>query len=490
MAPIAAAFSRDLLKGGKARLGKSAKNVFKAMDKKNNPTVVRYHRTHGDNVANIRKQGLVPNSKNQGRNTGDQFMIPDVVWLGNNPTEIPVLRNLLEQRPEDVTEFKVKIPSDVYYNTPRYKFPNGRGAGKPQLVPNGKPSLSDEGDYKIDMFGGTIPPEYLEEIPIEEITKGIEANRKTVTALTTLLADIDPKVSSRLLDENPQLAKRIGRVSDLENGGWIIGSDKSLGDEIENLMAPISLRYESPKNFERNLERVNDEIGRAMKSPYGQKLFFYTPNQRMRDALQQFRIDSKGRAVIGEYIPPNTKLSDLVPKEDDYGNVIKTPEELGGFSITAPGPDQVAKGSVSHGGSQDWPSLKERRFDYDTYNKNIAQGYPPAVAADFAAPHYKFTIDPDDITGTRWGWYRTNDHKGPNYGMITEGEGNYYAMNRVKNLMDFARQYGLTPDRRAELHDAFQDVLKRETIGSYVPNKNKFSEFTPGSRLPDWDPRR
>ena len=55
MAPIAAAFSRDLLKGGAARLGKSAKNVSKAMDKKNNPTVVRYHRTHGDNVPNIAK---------------------------------------------------------------------------------------------------------------------------------------------------------------------------------------------------------------------------------------------------------------------------------------------------------------------------------------------------------------------------------------------------------------------------------------------------
>lgn len=492
MAPIAAAFSRDLLKGGKARLGKSAKNVSKAMDKKNNPTVIRYHRTHDDNTADIVKQGLVPNSRNQGRNTGDQSMIPDVVWLGNNPTEIPVLRNLLEQQPEDVAEFKVKIPSDVYYNTPRYKFPNGRGAGRPRLVPNGKPSLSDEGDYKIDMFGGTIPPEMLERIPNVDL-QWLLARDNKASDLAWLLMGSHPNsmeglVRDRLRRENPALGERIDRaVEEVQAGsGRLIDRDAL---ERADTDLPISSRYSSISNeYEKTLKAVSRNISKAAKRDnYGIEQFFYTPYARLRDVLNQFPLDEQGRVVTQKYYPPGTRLSDLVKSDPDD---VPTPESLGGFTKTMPGPDQIAKGSVSHGGSQDWPTLKERHFDYDEYNKWIAQGWSPAEAADFAAPKYRFQIDPDDVTGTRWGWYPNTGHKGPNYGMITEGVGDFYAMNRVRDLMYHARHFGLTPDTRAELHQAFREVLNRGTVGRFVPSKDKLSEFIPGSRLPEWDLRR
>lgn len=491
MLPIAKFGAKEILEGT-ARMGKSAKNTAKAMEKKNNPTVVRYHRTHDDNAADIVKQGLVPNSRNQGRNTGDQFMIPDVVWLGNNPTEIPVLRNLLEQHPEDVAEFKVKIPSDVYYNTPRYKFPNGRGAGRPQLVPNGKSSLSDEGDYKIDMFGGTILPEMLERIPNMDL-RWMLARDNRASNLSWLLMTADPNsieglVRDRLRRENPALGERIDRaVEEVQAGsGRLIDRDAL---ERADTDLPISSRYSGASDeYEKTLEDASRNISEAAKrDKAGIRQFFYTPYARLRDALNRLPLDEQGRVVTQKYYPPGTRLSDLVKADPDD---VPVPESLGGFTKTMPGPDQIAKGAVSHGGAQEWPTLKERRFDYDKYNEYIDEGVPPAVAADYAAPKYRFQIDPDDATGTRWGWYPNGDYKGPNYGMITEGLGDLYAMSRVKRLMDFARQYGLNPDRRAELHQAFKDVLERGTVGSYVPRKDKFSEFTPGSRLPDWDLRR
>lgn len=491
MLPIAKFGAEEIAKGA-ARMGKSARNVSEAMEKKANPTVVRYHRTLDDNVADIMREGLVPNSRNQGKNTSNQHQLPDMVWLGNNPTEIPVLRLPLEKHPEDVAEFKVKIPSDVYYNTPRYKFPNGRGWGNPQLVPKGEPSLSNEGSYKIDTFGSTITPDMLERIPNAELQEMLVRDDRARELAWTLI-NSDPNsteglVRSRLRRENPALGERVDRaVEEIQAGDdRLIDRDAF---EQANIDLPISSRYSNTSDeYEKVLKKASRNISNAMKQDkWGVGLFHYTPYARLKDALNQLPVNEQGRVVTQKYYPSGTRLSDLVKGDPDD---VPMPEELGGFTNTMPGADQIAKGAVSHGGGQDWPTLKQRHFDYDTYNENIAQGYPPAVAADFATPYYKFMIDPDDATGTRWGWYTSNDRKGNNYGMITEGEGDYFAMRRVKDLMDYARQYGLNPDRRAELHNLFQDVLRRGTIGSYVPSKDKFSEFTPGSRLPDWDPRR
>ena len=173
MAPIAAAFSRDLLKGGKARLGKSAKNVANALDEKRQikehggKDIVRYHRTMKGNEQSILDKGLLvsdPNvNSNTGRNTSDVHKLPPIVWLANNPTDIPVLRHEFSRRPGNVTTFEVRMPYDWYTGKKRYYFKGGRGGKLIEVPPGSAPMLTDEGDYMIDVFGENIPPEYLKQ---------------------------------------------------------------------------------------------------------------------------------------------------------------------------------------------------------------------------------------------------------------------------------------------------------------------------------------
>ena len=421
-------------------------------------------------------------------------MIPDVVWLGNNPTEIPVLRNLLEQRPGDVAEFKVKIPSDVYYNTPRYKFPNGRGAGKPELVPSGKSSLSDEGDYKIDMFGGTIPPEMLERIPTVDLqymlARDNKANELAWTLMNFMPNSAEGLVRSRLRHENPALGERVDRaVEEVQAGsGRLIDRDAL---ERVNTNLPMSMRFSSNSNeYEKTLKKASSKISNAMKADkYGQQVFFYTPHQRLKDALNKLPLDEQGRVVTKKYYPPETKLSDLVKEDPDD---VPMPERLGGFTKTMPGPGQIAKGSVSFGGAdRDWVRpIKERHFDVGKFEELLAAGYPPGDAAEFAFPNVWLKKDPTDPTGQRWSWQTEySGVRNPNYGMISEGlHEHYFDMSRLLRLMSDARSYGLKghPELAKELHDAFSNVLRRpDNISS-----KRLSEFTPGSRLPDWDLRR
>ena len=404
------------------------------------------------------------------------------------------MRNLLEQHPEDVAEFKVKIPSDVYYSTPRYKFPNGRGSGKPQLVPNGKPSLSDEGDYKIDMFGGAIPPEMLERIPTVELQEMLvrddRANNLAYTLISSDPNSVEGFARSRLRRENPALGKRVDRaVEEVQAGsGRLIDRDAL---EQANVNLPISSRYSNTSGeYEKVLKNASRKISNAMKhDKYGSELFHYTPYARLKDALGQLPVDDQGRIVTKKYYPSGTKLSDLVKK---YPEDVPMPEELGGFRETMPGPDQIAKGSVSFGSTdRDWiRPIKERHFNVGEFEKYLSEGYSPSDAAGFAFPKVWLKKDPTDPTGQRWSW--GTEYSGvrmPNYGMISEGmHGHYYDIGKLRRLMADARSYGLKghPELAKELRDAFHEVLRRPSTVS----PKRLSEFTPGSRLPDWDTRR
>lgn len=132
--------------------------------------VTRYHRTHADNAPSIDEHGLLTNNPNIGKNTW--LNNPDdyhKVWLADNPREIPVLRNLMQTSPRDVTTYKVRMPEQWYLDAPRYYMPKGRGDGKMKRQPKDKPRLTDEGPYKIDLVGRDIPPQYLQKLPVHKV---------------------------------------------------------------------------------------------------------------------------------------------------------------------------------------------------------------------------------------------------------------------------------------------------------------------------------
>ena len=143
------------------RIGKNERNLEKA----NNPTITRYHRTKTEYAPSIDETGLKAINPNYGENTGDADDFKDgLVWLSALPNRIPVLRNLKYTDPSAITTYKVSIPKDEYYSTPRYEFPYGR-SGQPRLADIGKPSISHEGkEYLIDTYGKDIPSEYLQKV--------------------------------------------------------------------------------------------------------------------------------------------------------------------------------------------------------------------------------------------------------------------------------------------------------------------------------------
>lgn len=198
MLPIAKFGSKEITKGA-ARMGKNASNLGKTRDARE--YVTRYHRTETKNVPSIEQSGLKLKSENPnyGVNTGDSDAYDPVVWLGVNPKKIPVLRNEYLTNPENVSQFEVKIPRDEYYSLPRMKFDYRRGQGRPRFVEKGKPSLTDEGDYKIDMIASEIPPRYLKRMDIPDLDVDEDVRKHYAKArLATLLANSDDTVIDRL----------------------------------------------------------------------------------------------------------------------------------------------------------------------------------------------------------------------------------------------------------------------------------------------------
>lgn len=128
--------------------------------------VTRFHRTRTDYTPVIDKEGLKAKSPNMGENTyvNDAKDLENV-WLADNRYNIPVLRRYGAS--PDVTTYKVRIPHDKYwYEMKRNTMPKGRGDGKFKPVKPGQPSMFSEGDYKVDLIGEDIPPQYLQKLPI------------------------------------------------------------------------------------------------------------------------------------------------------------------------------------------------------------------------------------------------------------------------------------------------------------------------------------
>ena len=128
--------------------------------------VTRYHRTKANNAPSIEQHGLLTHNPNIGDNT----WLPSKadyhkIWLADNPTEIPVLRDMMRKTPQDVTTYKVRMPKEWYMESPRFYMPKGRGNPSMKSAPADEVRLTDEGRYKIDLLGRDVPPKYLQKLP-------------------------------------------------------------------------------------------------------------------------------------------------------------------------------------------------------------------------------------------------------------------------------------------------------------------------------------
>lgn len=366
MLPIAVKPTLDVMKAGK-RMGKTSRNLAKAK----NPYIERWHRTKASNDQSIRDKGLLigKDNPNYGKNTGDadDLSMP-VNWLANNPTNIPVLQYPFMTDPSSTVTYRVKIPKDIYYDTPRLKFRSGRrGSGTHDTYVVGKKESSLTGergrqtgeDAMIDLFGASIPPEWLEKMPNDEIQKQVAHHKQ-------------------MLD------------FEANHGDEIVGRTKSqVGNDIVkdemNSWMPASDR----------LSTYKFDFG-------GPKSVYPTP---AREQFFNVARDYEGVPKYGAL----TLFGDLPEKFDSkvkYWFPSTMPKEM----------DKYAEGSISRGWAPDKMMFsnvpnpyyehykyathsdfdpKDRIFDWDKYNRLVYMDeQSPQEAAYFAQPRKKLIDSP------------------------------------------------------------------------------------------------
>ena len=149
MAPIAATFAKYALKGGKARLGKTARNLDETLDKRK--YVTRYHVTSKDNVDAIYSEGLRSDTENYGLHSLGDESEPGV-WLAGTG-DPPVSGSQL---------FEVKIPRSEYFGTPKSYYSDRSHKFRRVTKPSGPPDpKSYEDGVFVEKFHKNIPPENL-----------------------------------------------------------------------------------------------------------------------------------------------------------------------------------------------------------------------------------------------------------------------------------------------------------------------------------------
>lgn len=198
--------------------------------------VTRYHRTKTSNAPSIEQHGLLTHNPNIGDNTwlpgkADYHKI----WLADNPSEIPVLRQLMSEAPQDVTTYKVRMPKGWYMESPRFYMPKGRADAAMKRAPADKIRLTNEGKYKIDLLGRDIPPEYLQKLPTYKTDTPIAQER-------AYLVDNAPHVT--VFDDTPQglaardkLPRRLkSEVGQLKRSVAKLGEDHDYDDLLAVLV--------------------------------------------------------------------------------------------------------------------------------------------------------------------------------------------------------------------------------------------------------------
>lgn len=363
MMPIAPAFSRDLLKGGKNRLGKTVKNLADTYEARN--YVHRVHRTRKENARSIDKQGLLvgDRNKNYGKNTGDTDKYPASVWLGFDPTNVPVLQYYYTHGPDtrkQLTTYRVRIPREVYNNTPRVKFEGDR-FGKPKIVGKGESSITREtarrtgNEALIDVFANDIPPEWLRRIPPDEFEK-LAKQREHRESLVDLYYKF---------------------YGDMENG--VTPHDLSRFERDVLDVKPSLSERTKPSLLGLPMESVSENLSEQLGLHSG-------VNGKYRPAPSKVFDELLDRDLIRITRPEKAMQS----QTGNWKDLIETSEDASNYT---------GRGSISRGhlfdeqyGSMRFPSVGERTYRWDRYKAELESlGGSPASAHLKAMPDY--TVD-------------------------------------------------------------------------------------------------
>lgn len=355
MAPIG--YGLKELRAG-ARLGKTLRNIEKAKEARD--FVHRIHRTHVKDANSIEDKGLLVgnDNPNYSRNTGDTHLYPPSVWMGVDPTNVPVMQHYFTQQGDkgiDKTRtFSIRIPRDVYNERQRVKWEGGR-SGTPVVVSGkGNPSLSPEtarwtgNQAKIDMMVGSIPKEWLSRIPQKKIHEMVDSRNMREAQERVINSWLDSRNDPRSVDE----------IKERVYGGDPL-SDK--------------LNYEE-RTLGGNLDLLEDAIERSQEMP--SELYDFTPYYVIKQALNDL-----GRTPIGGEVPYGTKLSDLVLRDVETDGIPA--------NKINPAEGHISRGEITYGDHDP----RDRIFNWNDYNQALKRGFSPFNATLLAQPQYRMNPD-------------------------------------------------------------------------------------------------
>ena len=407
MLPIMKLGAKEILEGT-ARMGKNARNL----DKAKNPVIERWHRTRSINDANIRDKGLLvgKDNPNYGKNTGDEnrLKIP-AAWLGTSPSEVPVLQYYFMNKPGEVSTYRVRIPKEEYYSTPRLKWDSGyRGdAADARIVGKGESSLTGEVGRRtgreslIDLFGKSIPPQYLEQIPRTEIDK--------MKAHSDMLEHYRDEfgLPSQTLSE--------------------IGND-IVKDEMDHWV-PASERFHM---YRYDVPKLRDiQSGRR-------------PDELLANANREYKNQPHGIPKYG-----SLALSGEMPERFDIPWQYHPKEHM-----PIGNPEAVATGYVSRGNSIHPYALEkdikswnpgQRRMKWNDYNFYVNSGETPAFAMFHTRPSKVLVDTPEGL--------KTNiisDNSEIFGGHISRGNIHNSYNTKPSELLKELKDEGVSPDERAK----------------------------------------
>lgn len=408
---------KELKEGG--RLGKTLRNIEKAK----NPFIERWHRTRSKNDRSIKAKGLLvgKDNPNYGKNTGDESGLPiPAAWLGTSPTEIPVLQYYAMNIPKEVSTYRVRIPKDEYFNTPRMKWDSGyRGDSRDaRIVGKGESSLTGEvgrrtgNESLIDLFGKSISPEYLEKIPNRQIQKMKDHAREM-----RHYRDEHGTPEQTLAEVGNDIVKN-------EMNSWMPISDRA---ELYGYRVPTlkSIEYIRPDEI---LKSANRE---AMKSPRG--------------------IPKYGMQWLAGDLPEKFSTTVKYHKKPDLKGLTN--------------PENVATGHVSRGWQspvatdedfKNWDP-RWRVFDWKYFKNRLDDGTSPFYAALGARPKIKLTDNP-----TRGLEPEFIDAAKLSYGKVSRGFESNGGL--VSQLGALAREVSARPSGALPLHGhRLADILTDHT---------------------------
>lgn len=428
----------------KSSILKNARNYAEYLRKKERgPVKAFFHITKNENVPAIEQQGLLTNHTNANINSASHpFRKHGTdaggVWVTTEPTAFPVYGTTIggkngnsAARADALSTIKIEVPLPELPKMKAVQDPYGRNILRKGNDPRAVEPFGTWAyiDVPTTVFLDDIKPSWLKNIGyVEDAATTVDvATRPSMTSLAGSW-DIRPDNKDfKFLNNDDFKVLRSLNKSDLQDySGYTGHRHGASGYEKSPQRFVDDYIYKNHSITERRPEFPKPENIEGMARRQGAT----TGPKYVRNGIAEVPAPNEANRYSADFIPAGEWT-------ENYLDYVKPGESIDRRQF------EFAPGAISRGiGGNHMPSIKERNFDWDKYNANIANGESPYLASLDARPRLR--LDWDNIV-RRNGTYRPNvlpppemseGHitTGPDWGHVGTGEGEPWTLYDVYKI--------------------------------------------------------